>query len=69
MGILPNRATESGSDPAKVVVSSAAMNEKNKLYFGDDLKILRDHVADSIVDLIYLDPPFNSNASYNVLFK
>jgi site-specific DNA-methyltransferase (adenine-specific) len=45
------------------------MDEKNKLYFGDNLKILRDHVADSSVDLIYLDPPFNSNASYNVLFK
>jgi 16S rRNA G966 N2-methylase RsmD len=45
------------------------MDEKNKLYFGDNLKILRDHVADASVDLIYLDPPFNSNASYNVLFK
>ncbi|HMD86178.1 MAG TPA: DNA methyltransferase [Terriglobia bacterium] len=45
------------------------MDEKNKLYFGDNLKILRDHVADDSVDLIYLDPPFNSNASYNVLFK
>ena len=45
------------------------MDGKNKLYFGDNLKILRDHVADSSVDLIYLDPPFNSNASYNVLFK
>ncbi len=45
------------------------MDGKNKLYFGDNLKILRDHVADSSVDLIYLDPPFNSNASFNVLFK
>ena len=42
---------------------------KNKLYFGDNLNILRDHVADASVDLIYLDPPFNSNANYNVLFK
>jgi len=33
------------------------------------IKILRDHVADASVDLIYLDPPFNSNANYNVLFK
>ncbi len=54
---------------AKVVVCSAEMDEKNKLYFGDNLKILRDHVADASVDLIYVDPPFNSNASYNVLFK
>jgi DNA modification methylase len=45
------------------------MDWKNKLYFGDNLNILRDHVADASVDLIYLDPPFNSNASYNVLFK
>ena len=41
---------------------------KNKLYFGDNLSILREHVADNSVDLIYLDPPFNSNATYNVLF-
>jgi site-specific DNA-methyltransferase (adenine-specific) len=33
------------------------------------MEILRDHVADSSVDLIYLDPPFSSNASSNVLFK
>src|SRR5208283_206020 len=45
------------------------MDGKNKLYFGDNLRILRDHVADASIDLIYLDPPFNSNASYNVLFK
>jgi hypothetical protein len=55
--------------PAKVVVCSAEMDGKNKLSFGDNLNILRDHVADSSVDLIYLDPPFNSNANYNVLFK
>jgi site-specific DNA-methyltransferase (adenine-specific) len=41
---------------------------KNKLYFGDNLDILREHIADESVDLIYLDPPFNSNATYNVLF-
>jgi hypothetical protein len=45
------------------------MDGKNRLYFADNLKILRDHVADASVDLIYLDPPFNSNATYNVLFK
>ncbi|MDD5219903.1 MAG: DNA methyltransferase [Candidatus Bipolaricaulis sp.] len=43
---------------------------KNKLYFGDNLKILRAGlIASESVDLIYLDPPFNSKASYNVLFK
>ncbi len=41
----------------------------NRLYFGDNLDILREHVADESVDLIYLDPPFNSKATYNVLFK
>ncbi len=41
---------------------------KNKLYFGDNLKILREYVPDESVDLIYLDPPFNSKATYNVLF-
>ena len=40
----------------------------NKLYFGDNLDVLRQHVADESVDLIYLDPPFNSAATYNVLF-
>jgi DNA modification methylase len=42
---------------------------KNTLYFGDNLDILRRYLKDETVDLIYLDPPFNSNASYNVLFK
>ena len=41
----------------------------NTLYYGDNLEILRQHVGDESVDLVYLDPPFNSNASYNVLFK
>lgn len=41
---------------------------KNKLYFGDNLVILREHIADESIDLVYLDPPFNSNATYNVLF-
>ena len=41
----------------------------NTLYFGDNLNILRAHLATESVDLIYLDPPFNSNANYNVLFQ
>jgi DNA modification methylase len=40
----------------------------NILYYGDNLDVLRQHVPDESVDLVYLDPPFNSNASYNVLF-
>jgi DNA modification methylase len=41
----------------------------NVLYYGDNLDVLRKHVASESVDLVYLDPPFNSNRSYNVLFK
>ena len=41
----------------------------NKLYFGDNLAVLRDSIRDESVDLIYLDPPFNSKRDYNLLFK
>ena len=41
---------------------------KNSLYYGDNLSVLRDHIPSESVDLIYLYPPFNSQASYNVLF-
>ena len=41
----------------------------NTLFYGVNLAILREHVEDESVDLVYLDPPFNSNASYNVLFR
>ena len=40
----------------------------NQLFYGDNLAVLRDHIADQSVDLIYLDPPFNSRQDYNVLF-
>lgn len=40
----------------------------NQLYYGDNLDVLRRHVADESVDLVYLDPPFKSNQDYNVLF-
>jgi site-specific DNA-methyltransferase (adenine-specific) len=41
----------------------------NKLYYGDNLTVLKNCFDDESVDLIYLDPPFNSQATYNVLFK
>ena len=41
----------------------------NTLYYGDNLDVLRRYFSDESVDLVYLDPPFNSNASYNVLFR
>ena len=39
------------------------------LYFGDNLDILRELIRDESVDLIYLDPPFNSKRGYNLLFR
>ncbi len=44
------------------------MQDKNVLYYGDNLEVLRLHVTDESVDLIYLDPPFKSDQNYNVLF-
>jgi site-specific DNA-methyltransferase (adenine-specific) len=41
----------------------------NHLYYGDNLDILRNNIAAESVDLVYLDPPFNSQANYNILFK
>jgi site-specific DNA-methyltransferase (adenine-specific) len=43
--------------------------QTNVLYYGDNLDILRRYVPDASVDLIYLDPPFNSNRDYNVIFR
>jgi site-specific DNA-methyltransferase (adenine-specific) len=42
---------------------------KNTLFYGDNLPILRQHIPNESVDLIYLDPPFNSSRTYNILFK
>jgi site-specific DNA-methyltransferase (adenine-specific) len=41
----------------------------NTLFYGDNLAILREYISDESVDLVYLDPPFNSSRSYNVLFR
>lgn len=42
---------------------------QNTLFYGDNLKILREYISSESIDLIYLDPPFNSSRNYNVLFK
>jgi site-specific DNA-methyltransferase (adenine-specific) len=42
---------------------------QNTLFYGDNLNILREYIADESIDLIYLDPPFNSHRNYNVLLK
>ncbi len=44
-------------------------DHRNTLYFGDNLDILREHIQTESIDLIYLDPPFNSKRDYNLLFK
>ena len=58
--------------PARVPLDSRGMTKPsaplNRLYYGDNLDVLRRHIDDESVDLVYLDPPFNSNANYNVLF-
>ncbi len=41
----------------------------NHLHYGDNLTVLKGSIASESVDLVYLGPPFNSNASYNVLFR
>lgn len=41
----------------------------NHLYFGDNLDVLRRYIASESVDLVYLDPPFNSNRNYSVIFN
>jgi site-specific DNA-methyltransferase (adenine-specific) len=41
----------------------------NTLFYGDNLEVLRKHFPNECIDLIYLDPPFNSKANYNILFK
>ena len=45
------------------------MSEKNRLYYGDNYEVLQRYIKDESVDLIYLDPPFNSRQDYNVLFE
>src|SRR2546423_11933372 len=47
----------------------AGESETNALYYGDNLDILRRYIPDESVDLIYLDPPFNSSRAYNVIFR
>ena len=51
------------------LVHISTVDPLNRLYYGDNLDVLREQIPDESVDLIYLDPPFNSKANYNVLFK
>ncbi|MEV5850286.1 DNA methyltransferase [Streptomyces sp. NPDC051985] len=48
---------------------SPTATQPNQLFYGDNLEVMRQRIPSNAIDLIYLDPPFNSNRSYNVLFK
>ena len=61
---LPNPTRSTYAAP---VVGEADV--ANHLYYGDNLQVLRENIKDESIDLIYLDPPFNSAATYNVLFR
>src|ERR1035437_7236755 len=66
-GPTPSYCTTPPLPPAR---SSCIMrNMGNTLYYGDNLDILRDHLPDESVDLIYLDPPSNSKAACNMFLK
>jgi site-specific DNA-methyltransferase (adenine-specific) len=56
-------APPTGCYPQRIVATP-----KNQLYYGDNLEVLKMYVRDESVDLVYLDPPFNSRQDYNVLF-
>lgn len=56
-----------GKSPAAPVARSAEW--RNQLHFGDNLSVLRSDIPSASVDLVYLDPPFNSKRDYNLLFK
>jgi DNA modification methylase len=60
------------SDSLKKIVEqmggAVSIEKKNTLYYGDNLDVMRRYLPDESIDLIYLDPPFNSSATYNVLY-
>ena len=65
--VLPAQSCASGARPETLGCGERG-HVTNTLYYGDNLDVLRRHVADESVDLVYLDPPFKSDQNYNVLF-
>ena len=63
---IPIKMKKQLRDKHKLIIMTV---EANALYYGDNLDILRKYIPDESIDLIYLDPPFNSKANYNILFK
>jgi len=64
---VPHSRAGSKSGTFPEIATGAGM--RNALFFGDNLEVLRESIKDESIDLVYLDPPFNSNATYNVLFR
>ena len=65
----PDGASALGSVASAREPSTLVGMKTDVLYYGDNLEILRKYVPDASVDLVHLDPPFNSNRDYNVIFK
>jgi site-specific DNA-methyltransferase (adenine-specific) len=55
--------------PKRQAKEQERLFEPNLLYYGDNLYVLREHIRDETIDLIYLDPPFKKGQNYNILFK
>ncbi len=70
-GLAPAATLSPGSGAHLSQQSGGPMPDlaTNVLYYGDNLDILRRYLPDAAVDLVYLDPPFNSNRDYNVIFR
>lgn len=64
-----NLAGDSNRSKSALGWESTEGGRMGTLHYGDNLTILREHIVEESVDLVYLDPPFNSNANYNVLFR
>ena len=61
--------TPLGTVTTRIHDALAYLLDANRLFYGDNLDVLEKNTASESVDLVYLDPPFNSNRSYNVIFK
>src|SRR5579864_3061911 len=55
--------------PRRAAPATIAHGRMNTLFYGDNLDVLRQHLDDASVDLVYLDPPFQSGRDYNVIFE
>ena len=66
---LHSELTNIGQTGPEAGTHGMGSSSGNHLYYGDNLSVLRESIGSESVDLVYLDPPFNSNATYSHLFK